>query len=415
MKILYISQYFPPEMGAPAARVSELAQHWRKDGHQVTVLTRFPNHPTGKLNPEYRNEFRRLIYRENVDGVEVIRTWLLPFPNRKSYERILNYSSFWISASITGISLKKPDVIVATTPQLLVGVVGWFLGKIKRVPFILEVRDIWPDSIVASGVGSDETVLIRTLRMIASSLYRSSDHIVVVTPAFKKFLIENQGIFDEKISIVPNGVEIELFDSINKSEDSRIRLGVESKFVLSYIGTHGFAHGLGTALKAAALLKNVFPELVIIFVGEGAEKNNLIAEAKENNLKNVLFFDSQLRHRIPSIIRASDACMVLLKKREIFKTVIPTKLLEFLACGRPVILGVDGQARQILEEAQAGIYIPPEDADALAKAALMLYHDSEYRRKLGENGRRFITENFSRSQTAKLYIHILDKMVLYSN
>ncbi len=411
MQILYISQYFPPEMGAPSARVSELANHWVKAGHRVTVLTGFPNHPTGKLHPGYRTKFRRLIYREMVGGVEVIRTWLMPFPNRKSYERIFNYASFWISASFTGMFLNKPDAIVATTPQLLVGMVGWLLGKFKRVPFVLEVRDIWPDSIVASDVGSDETLLIRALRKIASFLYRSSDHIVVVTSAFKSYLIENLETSVEKISIVQNGIETDFFASNNGIEKTRAKLGVEGKFVLSYIGTHGFAHGLGTALRAAALLNEVCHEIVIIFVGEGAEKKNLVAEAEKSNLSNVVFLDSQPRHKIPSIIRASDVCMVLLKKRDIFKTVIPTKMLEFLACGRPVILGVDGQARKILEVAQAGIYIPPEDPNALVEAALLLFSDSKLRKKLGENGQRYVVENLSRHQTAKQYLDILDNVI----
>ncbi len=411
MHILYISQYFPPEMGAPSARVSELSAHWANAGHRVTVLTGFPNHPTGKLHPEYRSRFRRLIYREMVGGVKVIRTWLLPFPNRKSYERIFNYASFWISASFTGIFLNKPDAIVATTPQLLVGMVGWLLGKFKRVPFVLEVRDIWPDSIVASDVGSDETLLIRALRKIASFLYRSSDHIVVVTSAFKSYLIENLETSVEKISIVQNGIETDFFASNNGIEKTRAKLGVEGKFVLSYIGTHGFAHGLGTALRAAALLNEVCHEIVIIFVGEGAEKKNLVAEAEKSNLSNVLFFDSQPRHRIPSIIRASDACMVLLKKREIFKTVIPTKMLEFLACSRPVILGVDGQAREVLETAKAGIFIPPEDSNALVEATLLLFRDSMLRKELGENGRSYVVENLSRHQTAKQYIDVLDGVI----
>src|SRR4051794_3135768 len=145
LKILYISQYFPPEMGAPAARVSELSRHWADAGHEVAVLTGFPNHPDGVLRPEYRKHFRRAVFREQADGVSVVRTWLLPFPNRKPYERVLNYSSFCASASLTGTFLERPDVIIATSPQLLVGLAGWWIAKLKRVPFVLEVRDLWPE------------------------------------------------------------------------------------------------------------------------------------------------------------------------------------------------------------------------------------------------------------------------------
>ena len=188
MKILYISQYYPPEMGAPAARVSELARYWVRAGHKVTVLTGFPNHPDGVVRPEYRKDFRRLVCRERVDGVKVVRTWLLPFPNRKAYERMLNYSSFCLSAAITGSFLDRPDVVIATSPQLLVGLSGWWAAKMKRVPFVLEVRDLWPESLAAVGVGNANSFLHRALGKIAGFLYREAEHIVVVTPAFREHL-----------------------------------------------------------------------------------------------------------------------------------------------------------------------------------------------------------------------------------
>ena len=189
MKILYVSQYFPPEMGAPAARVSELARHWVKAGHQVTVLTGFPNHPTGIVPPEYRAKLRRLVCREQKDGINIVRTWLFPCPNRKAHERLLNYLSFVLSSCITGIFLRRPDVIIATSPQLFVGLTGRWLGWIKRVPFVLEVRDLWPESITASGMGRDTDLSIRLLRALSAFLYRSCDHVVVVTPAFKQELV----------------------------------------------------------------------------------------------------------------------------------------------------------------------------------------------------------------------------------
>src|ERR1700690_1928118 len=189
LKILYISQYYPPEMGAPAARVSELARHWVRAGHEVTVLTGFPNHPDGVVRPEYRKDFRRLVCRERVDGVEVVRTWLLPFPNRKAYERMLNYSSFCLSAASTGLFLSRPDVVIATSPQLLVGLSGWWIARAKRSPFIFEVRDLWPESLVAVGMGSPNSLLHRALARVAGFLYRNCDRIVVVTPAFKDHLM----------------------------------------------------------------------------------------------------------------------------------------------------------------------------------------------------------------------------------
>jgi len=398
-------------MGAPSARVSELSRHWVQAGHQVKVLTGFPNHPTGKLDPEYRKKFKRMIYVEQDKGVKVVRTWLLPVPNRKSIERILNYFSFCLSACITGMFLSKTDVIIGTSPQLLVGIVGWWLGKVKNVPFIFEVRDLWPDSIVASDVGSDETLLIRILRTISGFLYRKSDHIVVVTPAFKDDLVDNWEIEAEKISIVHNGVEVDLFHPTRYPVELSSTLGLDGKFVVSYIGTHGFAHGLDLILYTAIMLKDTFPKLLFLLVGEGAEKEHLVKMADQYGLNNVLFIESQPRERIPFFINVSDICLVLLKRRDIFKTVIPTKMLEFFACGKPIILGVDGQARKVLESAKAGIIITPENPMELARSVMYLYENPELRLEYGNNGRQFIEENFSRKITAEQYTHVFNSVL----
>src|SRR5208282_336670 len=184
MKILYVSQYFPPEMGAPAARAAELSRHWARAGHDVTVLTGFPNHPTGVVPPAYRSRFRRLVFREKIDGVNLVRTWLLPFPNRKPYERILNYTSFCLSAASTGLFLSCPDGVIATSPPLVVALSGYWFARRKLVPFVVEVRDLWPESVHAVGMGRENSPLQRSLSNIAAFLYRRCDHIVVVTPAF---------------------------------------------------------------------------------------------------------------------------------------------------------------------------------------------------------------------------------------
>jgi glycosyltransferase involved in cell wall biosynthesis len=411
MKILYISQYFPPEMGAPAARVSELARHWVKAGHQVTVLTGFPNHPTGIVPPEYRSKLRRLVCREQKDGIDIVRTWLIPCPNRKAHERLLNYLSFVLSSCITGIFLPRPDVIIATSPQLFVGLTGRWLGWIKRVPFVLEVRDLWPESITASGMGSDADLSIRMLRVLAAFLYRSCNHVVVVTPAFKQELVAKWRLRDDKISLVENGVETDLFTPDVPGDDVKRELGLEGKFVVSYIGTLGLAHGLQAVMKAATELQRTFPDIQFLFVGEGADKDRLTSLVSELNLTNVRFLLQQPRQKIPSIIRASDLCLVLLRKANVFKTVIPTKMLEFMACGRPVILGVDGQARQVIETAQAGVFIEPEDATALTLAVRQLYDDSELRQALGRNGRRHIVDHFSRREMAQVYIGVLQTVI----
>jgi colanic acid biosynthesis glycosyl transferase WcaI len=410
VKILYVSQYFPPEMGAPAARVGELSRYWAEEGHDVTALTGFPNHPTGVVPPEYRSRFWRLVARENVGAVKVVRTWLLPFPNRKTYERMLNYSSFCLSAAATGLFTGHPDFVIASSPQLLVGLSGWWLARCKRSRFIFEVRDLWPESLVAVGKGDATSPLYRALNRIASFLYRNSDHIVVVTPAFKEYLIQHWQISPKKISVVENGVDVDLF---NPRADGNVRaeLGAEGKFIVSYIGTMGNAHGLETLIDAAAKLKISQPQVLFLIVGEGAEKERLISLARSKGLTNLQFVDQKSREKIPAYICASDACLVLLKKAAIFKTVIPSKMLEVMSCARPVILGVEGQAKKILEDAQAGVCIEPENSSQLADAVSHLSGNLQLGKTLGRNGRRHIVQHFSRLQTSLDYTEVLNGLL----
>jgi len=407
MKILYVSQYFPPEMGAPAGRAAELSRLWAQDDHEVTVLTGFPNHPTGVVPSAYRRKFRRLVTREDVEGVNVVRTWLLPFPNRKAYERILNYSSFCVSAATTGLLLDQPDVVIATSPQLLVGLSGWWLARCNGAPFIFEVRDLWPESLAAVGVGRSNSLLHRTLTKIAGFLYRHSDRIVVVTPAFKKHLIEHWQVPEEKILVVENGVDANLFSRRSLNMPLRRELGAEEKFVVSYIGTIGNAHGLETLVEAATLLRERAPNVLFLLVGEGAEKQRVVSLVSARGLTNVLFIGQQPREKIPAYIAASDVCLALLKSAELFKTVLPTKMLEFMSCGRPVILGVDGYAREVMERANAGIFIEPEDPAELVEAILRLAADPALCEFLGRNGRRHVLQFFSREHTARIYLEIL--------
>jgi glycosyltransferase involved in cell wall biosynthesis len=411
VNILYVSQYFPPEMGAPAGRVSEMSRLWVEHGHEVTVLTGFPNHPTGVVPLEYRWKFCRLVAREAYHGVNVVRTWLLPLPNRKAYERILNYVSFCISSAATGIFLRKPEVVIATSPQLLVGLSGWWLARLNNVPFVFEVRDLWPESLTAVGMGSEQSELHRALAKIAGFLYRNCDRLVVVTPAFKDYLIEHWRIPEDKIFVVENGVNTSVFNGLTPSVALRRELGAEEKFIVSYIGTIGAAHGLETLLEAASRLRERAPQVLFLIVGEGAEKARMISSARTHKLSNLHFVDQQMRDKIPAYISVSDACLVLLKGTELFKTVLPTKMLEFMSCARPVILGVDGHARKILEQASAGTFITPEDPAALVEAIMKLATDPGLCESMGRNGRRHILRYFSRHDSARLYLDVLQDLL----
>ena len=408
MKILYVSQYFPPEMGAPAARAAELSRHWARMGHDVTVLTGFPNHPTGVVPADWRARLHRLRYTETVDGARVIRTWLWPLPNRKAHERIRNYASFCVSAGISGLALHKPDVIIATSPQLLCALAGWWLALWKRVPFVFEVRDLWPESLAAVGAGSEGSLLHRTLGAIAGFLYRRADRIVVVAPAFVDHLIRYWNVPAAKISIVENGVETDLFRLDPAAMEVRKQLKLEDRFLICYIGTMGNAHGLETLITAAEELQVALPSAMFLLIGEGAEKERIVQLAAARALTNIQFLGQQPRERIPAYISAADLCLVTLKKTELFKTVIPTKLLEYMACERPVIVAVDGQARQIIEEAGAGVFVEPENSQDMVKAILDLAEDPEHRRLMGTSGRQYIVNKFSREKTARDYITVLE-------
>lgn len=410
MRILYVSQYFPPEMGAPAARVSELSRYWAQMRHEVTVLTGFPNHPTGVVPPEYRSRLRRLLYREEWEGVRVERTWLWPLPNRKTTERILNYSSFCLSAALRGSFLPRPQIVIGTSPQLLCGLAGWWISRAQSVPFVLEVRDLWPESLEAVGVSGQQSAMNRVLGAIARFLYRHSEHIVVVTNAFKDHLVREYAVPPKKISVVENGVETDLFTPDCDASAVRRELGLAQSFVVSYIGTFGNAHGLGVVLDAADRLREN-PHIRFLLVGEGAEKESIAASARTRGLHNIEVRDQYPRERVPGLICASDVCLVPLKDSPVFQTVVPTKMLEFMSCAKPVVLGVRGEAAGILTEAKGGIVVTPGSVDELVAAISTLHSDEGLRLRLGVSARSFILQSRSRRKTAEIYAHVLNRCV----
>ncbi len=398
-------------MGAPAARAAELSRHWARMGHEVTVLTGFPNHPTGIVPEEWRPRLRRLHYTETVDGVRVVRTWLWPLPNRKAHERVRNYVSFCVSAALSGLPLPKPDFVIATSPQLLCALAGWWIAFWKRVPFIFEVRDLWPESLAAVGAGGEGTLLHRTLGAIAGFLYRRAERIIVVSPAFKDHLMRYWNVPADKISIVENGVETDLFRlDPEAAAEVRKQMKLEDRFLICYIGTMGNAHGLETLIAAAEELQMALPSAMFLLIGEGAEKERIVELAAARGLNNIRFLGQQPRQWIPAYVSAADLCLAMLKKTELFKTVIPTKLLEYMACQRPVIVAVDGQARRIVEEAGGGVFVEPENSKALVKAILGSAENPEQGRQMGVRGRQYIVSKFSREKTARDYVAVLEKL-----
>ena len=402
MHIIFLTHYFPPEGNAPASRTFENCKRWVAKGHEVTVVTGVPNVPDGVIYEGYKNKFFQW---EEMDGIRVLRVWTYIAPNKGFFKRILNYLSFMVSSLLGVILIKKGDLVIATSPQLLCGVAGYIICRLKRLPFILEVRDIWPEGIVAAE-GLKSRKLIKIIEHAAIFLYRHSQKIVVVTESFKK-IISKKGIPGEKIFIVKNGVDLTFFSQRDRENEVRKEFDLNGRFVISYIGTIGLAHALNQVLYAAESLQN---RKDIIFLGSGAERDILIREKENKQLYNVIFIERQSRHLIPSFYAASDVCLVTLKKKPIFKTFIPSKIFEIMAMARPIILGVDGETREIVEKAEAGLFVEPENHKELTKTILKLYENPEKGQELGRNGRRFVMKYFDRDRLADDYLEILTKV-----
>ncbi len=402
MRILYVSHYFPPEMGAPAGRVAGLSREWARAGHEVHVLTGFPHHPTGIIPPEYRRAFRRGFLRERVDGYDVHRTWIFPAANRGKFRRSLNYASFMASATLVGsLRMPRPDVVVATSPQLLCAVAGHFLAKRFGAPLVMEVRDLWPESLVAVGASRHSSPLVTLLERLACEMYRRSSHVVTITEAQRAAIVA-EGVHEARVSVIPNGVDAAFFEAGTSRR-------ANGNFVVTYIGTLGMAHKLETLLEAANLLRD---EAGVEFhiVGEGARREALEAHAKELRLTNVKFAGERPRGEVPQWIAESDACAVLLRRNDVFLTVVPSKMLEIMAAGRPIILGVEGEALALLERAHAGIGVAPENAEQLAAAIHRLRGDAALAAQLGENGRAFVQQEFRRETLAARYLELLERV-----
>lgn len=351
MKILFITDNFPPEVNAPASRTFEHCREWVREGHEVTVLTGVPNFPTGKVHAGYRN---RLWQSEERDGIRVIRVWTYVTANQGTLRRILDYVSFMMTASIAGLFLRRPDVIVATSPQLFTIVAAWFVSKLRRRPYVFELRDLWPESLKAVGVLNGSPVL-RLLERLELFLYRHAAMVISVTHSFRENLIR-RGIDAAKVHVVTNGVDLSRFRPMDKDRDLSRQLGLDGSFVLGYVGTHGLAHGLDTILEAAARLRQRGEggRFRFLFLGDGASKADLVARARELSLDNVLFLDSVAKAEVVRYWSLLDVAIIHLRADELFTTVIPSKLFECMGMGLPVLHGVAGESARIVSVEKVG-------------------------------------------------------------
>lgn len=406
MHILFVSQYFTPEVGATQIRIHEFARACHRRGHRVTVLTEFPNHPYGRIPAAYRG---RLVTRETLEGFTVLRVWVRASMEKTLWTRLAFYGSFAVMAAVCGLTMRgRPDVVVATSPPLPVGLAGWLIARLRGARFVLDVRDLWPAAIEAVGAVPRRAVL-RAAGALEQFLYRRADHITAVTRGFVRY-IRARVADPERVVWLSNGAATDLFDPARADPALRTRLGLAGRFVVTFAGLHGMAQGLDVVLEAAGRLRDR-PEVVFLFIGDGPAKAQLMASATRLDLPNVRFLPTVPPTEVASYLTASDALLVPLRPHPVFDTFVPSKLYDFLACARPVILMVDGEAREILEASGAGIFAPAGSADGLAKAVLLLLETPEEdRRRMGARGRAYVLANYTRAQRSAELVALVETM-----
>lgn len=404
MRILLVTHYFPPEIGAPQARLSEMAAVWAAHGDDVTVVTGMPNHPTGVVTPPYRGRWR---VQEDVDGYRIVRTWLYATANEGFLKKTLGHLSFMLTSMLVGKRVTgAADVVIVSSPTFFSILAAWVHAKRRGARFVVEVRDLWPGIFVELGVLTNRTT-IRLLERLELAAYRAADLVVVVSEGFRDH-IAARGIPAEKIHVIRNGVDLDRFIVVPASPGIRHRLGAEDGDVLVlYIGAHGISHGLERIADAAALLEG--KPVHFAFVGEGAAKRDLAERVAALGLGNVTLLPGVPRDAVPGILAAADICLVPLRDVPLFTTFIPSKMFEYFGAGRAVIGAVRGEPATLLAEGGA-VVVEPDDARALADAIADLADDPARRAEMGALGRRYVEAHFDRRRLAEQYRSLLHRM-----
>lgn len=404
MHILFLTDNFPPEVNAPAARTHEHCRAWVDAGHRVTVVTCVPNFPGGRVFDGYSN---RLAQRETVDGIDVVRVWTYITANEAFVRRTLDYASYMVAATVAGSRVRDVDVVVATSPQFFAACAGYLVAGLLGKPFVFELRDLWPESIRAVGAMGDGPAL-RALEKLEMFLYRRATAVVCVTESFRDNLVA-RGVDPGKISVVTNGVDLGRFVPAVKDAQLAAGLGLTGKFVAGYIGTLGMAHGLDTLIDAADRLRpsGGADDLRLLLVGDGAAKARLMAQAADRGVDTVRFLDPVPRAQVARYWSLLEVGIIHLKNQALFRSVIPSKLFECMAMGIPVLHGVEGESARIVETAKAGLTFEPENAGALAQGLVRLARDPALCRRLGDNGRR-AARNYDRTALAASMLTALE-------
>ena len=393
-RILFLTDNFPPEVNAPATRTYEHAREWVSKGYEVTVLTSYPNFPQGKV---YEGFEQKLIESTEIDGIKLIRVATIIFPNSGFIKRIIDQLSYACMAFLVGLWIRT-DIIVATSPQFFTAVAGRWLSFFKLKPWIMEVRDLWPESIAAVGA-MNEGRIYKFLEWVELRLYKSAKKIIVVTDTFKR-KIAARGIDTSKINVHKNGVILDLFEARPKDKQlMKANPQFQGKKVFAYIGTHGMAHGLSFILNSLPKLQERLPQAHFLFIGEGAEKDNLRNQAKELNLENVTFMSFVPKHKVVRYLSLMDVALVNLKKSDTFKTVIPSKIFEAAALQKPILLGLEGETKGIIESFRAGTCFEPENEKEFIAQCHAILEEQHYREY--QKGCQKLAEAFDRKQIAQ--------------
>lgn len=404
MHILFLTDNFPPEVNAPASRTFEHCREWVKAGHQVTIITCAPNFPTGKVFSGYKN---KLWQDEELDGIKVIRVWSYITENAGFIKRILDYISFMPPAILASLFVRKVDLVIGTSPQFFTVCAAYLVGFFKRIPFVFELRDIWPESIKAVGAMND-SIIIRVLEKIELFLYRKSTIIVSVTHAFKKTLIQ-RGIGGDKIHVVTNGVDTYRFFKMDKDKVLEELYGLEGMFVAGYVGTHGMAHHLETLLESALLAQDANDNIKFLLLGDGSKKQELLDRAKVMGLNNIVFIDSVPKEDVARYWSLLDVSIIHLKKIELFTSVIPSKLFECMAMGIPVLHGVLGESAAIVTNNQVGITFEPENETQLYEQLVALKRNKKNHMEFQRHALN-AAQKYDRSRLAEKFLNLMNDL-----
>jgi glycosyltransferase involved in cell wall biosynthesis len=408
MKILFVTHYFPPEVNAPANRTHEHCRRWVQDGHDVTVITGIPNHPRGEIFEGFEN---RWIQQDEIDGIRVIRTWMYLAPNAGFAKRVANYLLFALTSVLASFRVRSPDIVVATSPQFFVGVAGAIIAKLKRRPFVLEIRDLWPKSVVELGQLKPGLIL-STLEGLEKWLYRSAQGVVVNTQTFQEH-ITARGVPSDRIELVYNGIDPTLFSPRAKNHALLAHHELDGLVTIAYVGTLGLAHGLMLLIDVAEEMKER-TELRFVLIGDGADRAKLEAEITNRGLENIKLLGLQPRQSMPDWIASIDILLVLLRDLPVFETVIPSKIFEFLAEERPVILAAKGEIRRLIDGASAALVIDPEETKQLVDAIEEVVAQPEAAAKRAAAGRRWVEQGFIRDDLARRMERFLERILASS-